>query len=278
MKLTAIFLQVATFILFSSYAFASAKKFNKVVYIVFENTNYEKAVLQPYFASLASKGALFTNFTAETHPSQGNYIAMIAGSTLGVVDDRNVDLKENHLGDLLDSKKISWKVYAENYPGGCFLAKNKGAYARKHVPFLSFLNVTTNPARCRNIVSTDTFAEDVQSGQLPQFSMYIPNLRSDGHDTGVDFAGRWLSQTMNGIFNNSQVLSDTMFIITFDESSNNKNNQIYTLFLGGNVQAGVKNNQALKHSSLLKLIEDEFQLGNLGREDRSAPEIQGIWK
>lgn len=280
-ELYKIFIFVFCFVmlnLFSETSMAGGRKFNKVVYVVFENTNYEKAVIQPNFAALISKGALFTNFTAEVHPSQGNYIAMIAGSTLGVLDDRNYDLNDSHLGDLFDSKKISWKVYAEDFPGNCFPGRGLGLYARKHVPFLSFLNVTKNPARCKDIVDTKNFIQEALSGALPQFSMYIPNLKSDGHDSGVDYAGRWMDKTFSTIFNNAQIMSDTLFILTFDESSNNKNNQIYTLLLGAAVLPGVKNNQPLKHSSLLKLIEDEFQVGNLGRDDNTAPEIVGVWK
>src|SRR6185503_13744968 len=102
------------------------------------------AVKMPYLAALAKRGALLSNDHAEVHPSQPNYIAMIAGSSHGVDDDRRVTLDERHIGDLLEEHGLTWKVYAEDYPGHCFLGSSRGLYARKHVPFPSFKNVQTD--------------------------------------------------------------------------------------------------------------------------------------
>jgi len=123
------------------------------------------------------EGALFTNFKAATHPSQGNYVAMISGSTFGILSDKNIDLNERHIGDLLEESHRDWKIYAEGYPGHCYTEKTSGNYARKHVPFLSFTNVTANPSRCAKIVEGQLFFSDFESGNLKDFSMYIPNLK-----------------------------------------------------------------------------------------------------
>ncbi|MBC7713663.1 MAG: hypothetical protein H7177_10005 [Rhizobacter sp.] len=253
--------------------------FKKVVWIVFENTNFAKALAQPDFNKLTKNGVLFTNLTAEAHPSQGNYIAMIAGSKLGVTNDNVIDLKETHIGDLLEKANLRWKVYAEDFPGKCFVGKNSGQYARKHVPFMSFLNVTQNSSRCMNVEDATGFSSDLKKGTLPEFSMYIPNLKDDGHDTGVDFAGKWLTTTFGSILSAPEKLGDTLFVITFDESGPlSTNNQIYTVLLGSRIKAGIQNSQAIQHPALLKMIEDEFGIGNLGRDDSKAPVIDGIWK
>ncbi|MGZ3787356.1 MAG: alkaline phosphatase family protein [Bacteriovorax sp.] len=260
-------------------ATANSGHFKKVVWIVFENTNYSKALAQPDFKKLTQNGALFTNLTAEVHPSQGNYIAMVAGSKLGVTNDDVVDLKESHVGDLLEKAGLKWKAYAENYPGNCFTGKSSGDYYRKHVPFMSFANVSQNSARCLNIEDEKKFFDDFKSGALPEFSMYIPNIKNDGHDTNVDYAGKWLGTTFGSLLSNPASLGDVLFIITFDESGLlAPRNQIYTVLLGANIRPGSLNAQAVNHPSLLKMIEDEFGIGNLGREDLTSPEITGIWK
>jgi hypothetical protein len=268
-------------IIFSSVSLAQATNsghFKKVVWIVFENTNYSKALAQPDFKKLTQNGALFTNLVAEVHPSQGNYIAMVAGSKLGVSNDNVVDLKESHVGDLLEKAGLKWKTYAENYPGNCFTGKSSGDYYRKHVPFMSFANVTQNSARCLNIEDETKFFDDFKSGALPEFSMYIPNIKNDGHDTGVDYAGKWLGNTFGSILSNPAKLGDVLFIITFDESGLlSPKNQIYTVLLGANIKAGSENAQSINHPALLKMIEDEFGIGNLGREDLTAQVIKGIW-
>lgn len=263
----------------SSSNFFPQNHFKKVVWLVFENTSYKKALAQEDFKKLTDKGALFTNLRADTHPSQGNYIAMIAGSTLGVKGDGNVDLKENHIGDLLEKIGSSWKVYAEDYPGNCFKGKSAQGYFRKHVPFMSFLNVSQNSSRCLNIEDEKNFLHDFNMNSLPEFSMYIPNITNDGHDTNVDFAGKWMSRKFGHIFNEPSSMGDVLFIITFDESTFlSLDNQVYTVFLGANILPGVQNAQKLKHTAILKMIEDEFGTGNLNRDDKNAPEILGIWK
>lgn len=277
---------LASFLFFSltilfyqnSSATDSTAHFKKVVWIVFENEDYQPVMNQPDFARIANYGASFTRLKAETHPSQGNYIAMIAGSILGVKDDSNVDLNESHVGDLLEKAGMRWRVYAEDYPGNCFLDKKSGDYARKHVPFLSFTNVTKNPKRCANIENENRFFQDFQNGTLPEFSMYIPNLKNDGHDTGVDYAGKWLSAKFGNILTSPYSTKDTLFIVTFDEGSRLSRNIIYTVLVGSKIKSGSENSQKINHSALLKMIEDEFKIGNLGREDASSPVLTGIWK
>jgi hypothetical protein len=257
---------------------AASAHFKKVVLIVFENADYSKVIKQKDFLELSGKGALFTNFTAETHPSQGNYIAMIGGTDHGVQSDKPVNLEASHVGDLLEKVGKDWRVYAEDYPGHCFTGNTSGHYARKHVPFLSFINVTSNPQRCDKIESDAHFDQDLSSGSLPEFSMYIPNLKNDGHDTGVDFAGKWLTKRFGALLSQPAALKDVLFVITYDEGMQSVNNNIFTLFLGAQVQPGVKNDTNLNHISILKMIEDEMGLGNLGALDSRAMPITNIWK
>lgn len=267
--------------LFGQGAFAKTQNFQhfkKVVWLVFENTNYRRAVSQTDFAKVAKQGAFFTNYTAETHPSQGNYIAMVAGSSLGVVSDKNVDLDASHIGDLLEQANLDWRVYAEDYPGSCYLKPTSKSYVRKHVPFLSFTNVTRNPTRCAKIKSTATFKDDLKNNKLTEFNMYIPNLRNDGHDTGLDFAGKWMTAQFGEIFSNPSALNDVLFIVTFDEDDRSESNHIYTVLLGSQIAAGAQITTPTGHPALLKMIEDEFGLSNLGRKDATAQPITGLWK
>src|SRR5712691_2845401 len=66
--------------------------FKKVLIVIFENTAYQGAVSQPFFAKFAKEGALLTNFLAETHPSQPNYLALVSGDTHGVISNNKVNL------------------------------------------------------------------------------------------------------------------------------------------------------------------------------------------
>ena len=141
--------------------------FERVVVVVLENENASSAIAQPFLKRLAKQGAYLSAYRAITHPSQPNYIAMVAGDTHGVENDSNVDLDVRHLGDLLEARGLRWKVYAEGYPGSCRLDPRIGAYVRRHVPFISFKNVQNDPARCANIVCEAQFFDDVAAG-LPR--------------------------------------------------------------------------------------------------------------
>jgi hypothetical protein len=260
----------------SSNLFAS--NFNKVLIVIFENEDFTNVVKQPYFGSLMKEGAILTNYHAETHPSQGNYIALVAGSMLGVKNDNPVNLNSRHVGDLLEEAGKTWKVYAEDYPGNCFLGATSGSYARKHVPFLSFTNVQKNPKRCANVVGINQFQADLDAQKLPTYSMYIPNLNNDGHNTGVAFGDKWLKANFDKIIHSSKLPKDLLIIITFDEGSKTGSNQIYTLLLGANVKPGASSNKAYDHYSTLKTIEDSFGLASLKQNDLSAVLIDDIWR
>lgn len=272
-----------TVIFSSAYAQPNTRRngprFKRVMVVVMENTDYNEALSLPFFTALAKRGTLFSQFRAETHPSQPNYIAMIAGDTMGVTSDFSANIDGTHLGDLLERKGLDWRVYAENYPGNCFLGSSSGKYVRKHVPFLSFKNVQTNQARCAKIVNSNAFPRDVNTNHLPAFSMYIPNLLNDGHDTGAAFADKWLSATFGPLVSNQNFMRDTLLIVTFDESEKlTPGNQIYTVFIGANVAPGTLNSTPTNHYSMLRTIEDNFGLGTLGRNDAKTPGVLGIWK
>ncbi|MGZ3694394.1 MAG: alkaline phosphatase family protein [Bdellovibrionota bacterium] len=253
-------------------------RFKHVVQVIFENTNYASALKQPDFAALVKRGALMTKLSAQNHPSEGNYIAMIAGDTYGVASDANVNLSARHIGDLLEEAHLDWKVYAEGFPGNCYMGSSKGKYVRKHTPFVSFTNVTSNAKRCAKIEDETGFESDVQNHALPAYSMYVPNLNNDGHDTGVSYAGKYLTKKFAPILDNPSLMADTLFIFTFDENEGASGNQVFTVLVGGAVKPGTTFNGALSHPSLIRLVEDEFRLGSLHKLDEKSNLIEGIWK
>ena len=259
-------------------AFAAGLPFRKVMTVIFENADYGAVLSQPGFAKFARDGALLTNFIAEVHPSQGNYIALTAGDTYGVTSDNNVDLDVPHVGDLLEAKGKSWKIYLENYPGNCFAAPRSGTYVRKHNPFASFLNVTRNRARCNtHLVDARELDRDIAAGTVPDYSIYVPDLNNDGHDTGPAFANNWFSGAFGRRLQDSHFMQDLLVIATFDESSRSGGQHIYTAFYGSGVRPGSQIATRYDHYSLLKTIEVALGLGDLGRNDRNATVIDGLW-
>jgi hypothetical protein len=258
---------------------ASSRNFEHVFIIVLENADYKRAIAQPYMAGLANQGAFLDNFYAETHPSYPNYLALVAGSTFGINSDGQTDLAKTSLVDLMEAKGISWKSYAEQYPTSpaCFKGVSRGGYVRKHEPFLSFTNVQNDPTRCAKIVPATQLQKDLDAKSLPQYSLYVPDLNNDGHDTGVGFAAKWLQGFLTPLMKTPAFSQKNLVVITFDEGDEGGSNQIYTLLLGDTVKAGLRDNTKYNHYSLLRTVEDNFELGNLGREDATATPIKGVW-
>lgn len=255
----------------------TGKNFDHAIFVIFENTNYANAVKQPFFKELADSGTLFTNFLALTHPSQGNYVALTSGSLNGVQNDKSVDINSTNVVDLLEAKGLTWKVYAEDYPGNCFTGKSNGNYVRKHNPFISYLNIQKNASRCANIVDSAEFDKDAASDSLPNYIFYIPGLKEDGHDTGAAYADQWYRQRFSPFLKDAKFMADTILISTFDESGISMKNQIYTSIVGPSVKPGLVSD-ALDIYSLLILIEDNWDLGNLGKADAKAAPMPNIWR
>lgn len=258
---------------------AITRNFEHVLIIVLENADYKRAIAQPYMAELANQGTFLDNFYAETHPSYPNYLALVASSTFGINSDGQTDIAKTSLVDLMEAKGISWKSYAEQYPTSpaCFKGVSRGGYVRKHEPFLSFTSVQNDPARCAKIVPASQLQKDVAAGSLPQYSLYVPDLNNDGHDTGVGYAAKWLQGFLTPLMKTPAFSQKNLVVITFDEGDEGGSNQIYTLLLGDTVKTGLRDNTRYNHYSLLRTIEDNFELGNLGREDATATPIKGVW-
>ena len=186
-KMNVVALAVTVMMCVVSSAVASGTWFDRLYVVVFENTDYSVAIADPNFAKWAHKGKLLTNYHAVAHPSQPNYIATIAGSTLGITDDNVHNLPNKNLVDLLEAKPISWKSYNEDYTGVCNLAATIGSavcpnqsvktsktalYARKHDPFISMIDVQNTTSRCAKIVSGAQLTTDKTNNAIPQFSYY----------------------------------------------------------------------------------------------------------
>jgi hypothetical protein len=282
---------------------ARSHHFDRVVIIVLENVDYERAMQDPNLTALASQGASFTNFHALFHPSYPNYLAMVAGTDYGIhrrgsyLGDKQVnfpgDAEHKTIADRMTTAGLDFKQYAEELPqgpcpwnvAGLHIADKRGNYVRRHVPFLSFREVQEK--WCDHVIRVDSsksdnyFVQDAKKG-LVAYSFYTPNMNHDGHDTTATVAGAWVKNFLDHTFP-PNLRKATLVIVTFDESGGNQDNRIFTVFLGDMVKdASQQDPRALArrytHYSVLRTIEDNFGLEPLTANDREAPPITDIWK
>jgi len=97
--------------------------FRHIYVIIMENQEYSSIVgskQAPYLNSLIARYGLATDFYAETHPSEPNYIALTSGGLQGTNSDGYYNLSAPNLFDQIEAAGKTWHVYAQGYPGGCF--------------------------------------------------------------------------------------------------------------------------------------------------------------
>ena len=89
---------------------------------------------------------MLSAYRGVTHPSLPNYLALVSGSTHGITNDcTSCTVAGRNLADTLEARKLTWKTYAEGLPRAGWTGASRGRYAKKHVPFLYFRDVLSQP-------------------------------------------------------------------------------------------------------------------------------------
>jgi len=244
---------------------------------MFENHGYNQVMNNSYWLPIIQNSFQLLNYHGVTHPSQPNYVAQLGGSYFTCTSDANCNLKQQNLVDLLDTKRVTWRAYMENYVSGdngnCNLATSINAeYYRKHNPFMSFTDITNNLTRCQNIVSADTqFLIDVKANNLTDLGYYTPNIDNDSHDQNLDYSGQYLTNWLNtNYYPYPNSWSQTLFMVTFDEDEGSEGNHVVAFFKGPNATPGQNGTDSYTHYSITKFVEQNWGLGNLGQNDVNA--------
>ena len=255
-----------------------------VVVIVMENHEYG-AIMDPgsdapTLRGLAAGGVTLSQLYATSHPSLPNYLALTSGSTHGITSDCTTCLVSGrNLVDQLAQASIDWKAYMESIPSPCSTAPYAGTYAMKHDPFMYYLDVRNDPARCHRVVPLGQLRRDLAANALPRFVWITPNLCDDMHDcsvaTGDRFLHTWVPKLVPQLGPNGIVL------VLFDEGSTSlgccgqaSGGHIAGLIAGPGAAAGAIVRTRVDQYSILRLIEDAFALHHLGGA-AAAPAITG---
>ncbi|TME36828.1 MAG: hypothetical protein E6I61_15750 [Chloroflexi bacterium] len=176
-------------------------------------------------------------------------------------------------------------------------------YERKHNPFVSYQDVQNSPARMANIVDLAQLDSDLTSGNVPSYSFIAPDQCNDMHGragqstdpcrfanvqgpggliaTGDAFLTKWVGKIMaSPAWNGNSVI-----FVTWDESDftgspthfgfgdtsgccdaepGNGGGHVVTIVISHSNHSAVTSDVAYNHYSLLRTIQDGWQLGCLG--------------
>ncbi len=249
-----------------------------VVIVMEENHGYSQVIgssSAPYINALAQQGALFTNSSAVSHPSQPNYVALFSGSTQGLTDDSCPHTFSGpNLGGQLLTAGLSFTGYSESLPSAGFTGCTDPAwnfwappYARKHAPWINFADV---PASSNQPFSS--FPSDYS--KLPTVSFVIPNQQNDMHSGSIQQADSWLKSQMDGYAQWAKT-HNSLLIVTWDEDDNNSGNHVATIFSGANVKTG-QYNEAINHYTILRTLEEMYGLAPINNSANVNP-ITDVW-
>jgi arylsulfatase A-like enzyme len=243
-----------------------------IVIVVLENKRYDKIVgdpKTPWITALSRRGANFTHFYGETHPSQPNYLALFSGSTQGVTDNNcphDLGARVNLARQLIDRRR-TFTGYAEALPAPGWRGCATGTYVRRHVPWVNFSNVPPSASR----PFTD-FPRDYR--KLPTVAFVVPDLCHDMHDCPKAQGDAWLRRTFTSYLSWAQT-HNSLFILTYDEDNQTDGNHIPTIIAGAHVKAG-QYPARRNHYDLLRTMQEMYGLSPAGHSAKAAV-LEGVW-
>jgi hypothetical protein len=172
----------------------SANAHLKHVFVIMEENHSLGGVIgdsmAPYTTQLAHTYGVAENYFGVTHPSEPNYLALVAGTNFGLnADDASAHFDAPNLADQLEAHGYTWATYQESLPYAGYTGaqwptadQHLGAlYASKHDPFVHFDDILDNPARLQNIKPFTSLATDLANNTVPDFSLIVPNQCHDMH-------------------------------------------------------------------------------------------------
>lgn len=238
-----------------------------------ENHGFDEAVdptQAPYTADLAARCGLATAFTAETHPSLPNYIAMTSGSTQGIHDDDGPDAHRLGAESIFSQTAGDWRALEESMPAPC-AKDNAGDYAVRH-----------NPAVYYSSIAAECATKDVPLGDTPdlsaRFTFVTPNLRNDTHDASVAVGDAWLATFVPKLLASPEYRAGrTALFLTWDENDGGAGNRIATLVVAPSVPPGTRVGTPFTHYSLLRTTEEMLGIPTILGDAASAASMRAAF-
>ncbi len=249
------------------------------------NASYNCGGNCTYITQLATTYGLAEGYSALTHPSMHNYIALTSGGLYATSLYGNNDtlpsasLNVTNIVDRLEAAGRTWKAYIESYHGGC--SDYGSNYSDDHNPFIKYADIYNNPTRCAKIVNaggdagnstTSPLLSDLASQSAPNYMWLTPNLCHDMHDCSVSVGDSYLANLIPRILNSYTFTNqNAALFLTFDEGCCTfPRDYVTTIWAGPVVKQAYKSVQFYDHYSLLSTIESFWNLPSLTGNDQNA--------
>jgi phosphatidylinositol-3-phosphatase len=266
-----------------------------VFLVMLENHGFAQVIgspSMPYLNSLATQHALATNYFADTHPSIGNYFMLTTGEIQTNDDAFTGTISSDNIPRAFATAGKTWKSYMESLPSVGYTGGDVYPYFKHHNPFVYMTDVLNSGAETANVAPFTQLAADMSAGALPNFAFIAPNAENDAHDCPgggsactddqkLAAADTWLKNNIDPLIN-APALSNSVFIITFDEGVNldlrNGGGQVAMVMVGSHVKSGFKSTTFFQHESTLRVILDLLQVTDHPGNSANAPTMQEFFQ
>ena len=187
------------------------------------------------------------------------------------------------LKDVLDPKGLSWKYYTPPMiPGGSGYLWNA---------FDAIRNVRYGPDWTSDVVSPETtIFKDVAANRLPAVSWVIPTNPNSDHASLTDYGPSWVASVVNAIGKNADLWNTTAIIVVWDDWGGFYDHvappqldyqglgfRVPMLVISPYAKKGYVSHAQYEFGSIVRFIEDNWNLGRLGATDVRAESIAGMF-
>ena len=252
----------------------------------------------PFHWNVADDYVLFNRyFSSASAGSTPNRMYWVSGQP-GVADLNRVGVPPNGWGDIptifdrLEERGISWKFYIENYdPTINFRNRGDGGIDAQFAwaPVLSFARFLDDPELSSHIVDLDEYFTDVANDSLPAVS-YVATVDSSEHPPSNPLAGQRLLRSMTTALMQSSAWESSAFMWAYDDwggwydhvpppvvDSFGYGFRVPAMLVSPYARQGYVDSTVLDHTSVLKFIEENWDIPPLAERDGSANSISGAF-
>ena len=252
-----------------------------IVVLMFENKTYDQVIgPAPYITSLANHCATaprWNDANSKVDGSQdGRYVSKPNYATLtnglspsghGLTKDSySTTTDVDNIYHQLNLAGLSFKDYYEAEAGGCTVRFN-GDY---HDPIRYYTNVADICSE--HDVPLSTFMTDLNSGNLPVFSMILPTNENNMHNNSVSSGDAYAKSILDPLLNSPAYANgDLAIFFLWDENTPVPNVLIAPSVLPG-TRMSVQTGNPISHFAALRTWEDMLHLPLLG-DTNAAPSL-----
>ncbi|HEX2994710.1 MAG TPA: alkaline phosphatase family protein, partial [Anaerolineales bacterium] len=241
----------------------------------------------PYYWNLADEYVLFDKFFTSDHGgSFANHMYWVAAQQGGSrVSPDGYDLVT--IFDRLEERGISWKFYVQNYDpninyrtAGQILGNRASQVI--WVPLLNIPRFLDDPELSSHIVDLNEYYTDLENGTLPAVAYIVPSGASE-HPPGSVQSGQKFVKSLIQALMRSGAWESSAFLLVYDDWGGWYDHvpppqidefgygmRVPALMVGPYVRRGYVDSTQLEFTSILKFIEDNWNLKPLTKRDANA--------